>query len=82
MILEFADGIMRGDGQDNIAPFAIEGEYRVEGGEIRMGWIKTYEQSHSVLYLGVLLDGCIRGTWDLGGMGDSFELRFAARQGI
>jgi hypothetical protein len=65
MNLEFADGLIRGDGSDGLGPFTIDGEYRVDGGEVRMGWIKTYQGAHSVLYLGKLQDGQIAGKWNL-----------------
>lgn len=74
MILEFSDGLMRGDGIDGIGPFTIEGEYRVEEGDVRLGWIKTYEGAHSVLYLGCLRSGRIEGEWELQGGGDRFSL--------
>lgn len=65
MNLEFADGLIRGDGSDGLGQFTIDGEYRVAGGEVRMGWIKTYNGAHSVLYLGTLQDGQIAGKWNL-----------------
>jgi hypothetical protein len=65
MNLEFADGLIRGDGSDGLGKFTIDGEYRVESGEVRMGWIKTYQGAHSVLYLGTLQDGQIAGKWNL-----------------
>src|SRR5688572_21855261 len=74
MTLEFADGLMRGDGMDGIGPFTIEGEYRVDAAEVRVGWIKTYEGRHSVLYLGKVEDGRIVGSWDIHGWGDRFAL--------
>jgi hypothetical protein len=67
LTLEFADGLMRGDGRDGIGPFTIDGEYRVDGGAARVGWIKTYDGAHSVLYLGTLERGRITGTWQLAG---------------
>jgi hypothetical protein len=65
MRLEFADGVVRGDGIDALSPFRLEGEYRVdESGEVRIGWIKTYDRSHSILYLGTIdAEGSITGTW-------------------
>jgi hypothetical protein len=74
MTLEFADGLVRGDGIDGIAAFTIEGEYRVDQGEVRMGWIKTYERAHSVLYLGELHGAVIRGEWRLAGGRGGFAL--------
>ncbi|HEX3625228.1 MAG TPA: hypothetical protein VH280_07375 [Verrucomicrobiae bacterium] len=65
MNLEFADGLIRGDGSDGLGSFTIDGEYRVDSGEVRMGWIKTYAGAHSVLYLGTLQDGQVVGKWDL-----------------
>lgn len=74
MTLEFADGLVRGDGVDGIGTFFVEGEYRVDSGEVRIGWIKTYEGAHSVLYLGRLEGGSILGDWILYGGRDSFAL--------
>ena len=74
--MEFADGIVRGDGRDGIGPFRIEGSYRSEAGVVRVGWIKTYDRGHSVLYLGVVEQGWIRGDWELTrGYGDAFGFR-------
>lgn len=78
MRLEFADGIMRGRGSDEIGDFRIEGEFRLVDGTMRLGWIKTYDRAHSVLYLGTIEDGRIVGTWDIGGSGDSFALEYDA----
>jgi hypothetical protein len=64
--LELADGLIRGDGTDPLGPFTIDGEYRSEAGEVRMGWIKTYEGAHSILYLGVLRGDALAGEWSLG----------------
>jgi hypothetical protein len=75
MTLEFADGLVRGDGIDGIGAFFLEGEYRVDAGDLRVGWIKTYEGAHSVLYLGRLEDGHIVGEWSLPGACDRFALR-------
>ncbi len=71
--MEFADGMLRGEGRDDLGPFRIEGQYRVEGTAVRVGWIKTYDGRHSVLYLGALDGGWIRGAWRLqGDEGDNF----------
>ncbi len=74
LTLEFADGLMRGDGRDGIGTFTVDGEYRVEDGEVRVGWIKTYDGAHSVLYLGTLENDQITGSWDLGGTKGRFGL--------
>jgi hypothetical protein len=74
--MEFADGIVRGEGADGIGTFVIEGEYRSAGPrDLRIGWIKTYSQAHSVLYLGSFDGERIRGKWEIGGWGDQFEFR-------
>lgn len=65
MTLEFADGIVRGDGRDGIGPFTLEGEYRLAEGELRVGWIKTYDGAHSVLYLGHQRGASIVGRWSI-----------------
>jgi hypothetical protein len=72
--LEFADGLIRGDGRDGLGLFSIDGEYRRETARVCVGWIKTYEHAHSVLYLGFLEGGIIRGHWNLSGMKDGFAL--------
>ncbi len=74
LVLEFADGIVRGDGTDSLGTFVVDGEYRVERGEVRIGWIKTYDGAHSVLYLGVLDDRRLRGNWHIHWTSGGFEL--------
>ena len=64
MTLEFADGVLRGDGVDEVGTFALEGGYGTVRGELRVGWIKTYDRGHSVLYRGnVNAAGALVGTW-------------------
>src|SRR5262249_54807964 len=74
MTLEFADGLVRGDGADSLGTFILEGEYRIAGSEVRIGWIKTYDGAHSVLYLGALSDERIVGHWTLPGGRGEFAL--------
>jgi hypothetical protein len=77
--MEFADGMVRGEGGDELGPFRIEGQYRRDGDEVRIGWIKTYRGGHSVLYLGSWDGTWIRGTWALqGGPSDAFGFAPAA----
>ena len=64
---------------DGIGAFHIEGEYRVDESAVRMGWIKTYERAHSVLYLGVLQGEMIAGSWELPGYRGTFALSPARR---
>jgi hypothetical protein len=81
MTLEFADGIIRGDGADRVGDFTIEGEYRVEARATRMGWIKTYERAHSVLYLGTFDGDRIVGKWRVRQRRGRFAL-YPARKGL
>jgi hypothetical protein len=76
--LEFADGLIRGDGIDGLGTFVVEGEYRTERDRTRLGWIKTYERAHSVLYLGGFDGRVIRGQWRLPDGSGEFELAPAA----
>lgn len=68
--------MMRGNGDDEVGTFTIEGEFRVVDDAVRLGWIKTYDGAHSVLYLGALVGGRILGRWDIRGSGDAFALEF------
>jgi hypothetical protein len=80
LTLEFADGLIRGDGVDGLGAFTVDGEYRVDDGDVRLGWIKTYDGAHSVLYLGTLREGpTIRGRWSLQGFDGGFSLAPAVR---
>lgn len=63
MTLEFADGVVRGDGVDQVGTFSLEGGYGEVEGELRVGWIKTYDRGHSVLYRGRFTARGIEGTW-------------------
>ncbi len=74
LVLEFADGLIRGDGRDGLGTFTVEGEYRAAAGEVRLGWIKTYDGAHSVLYLGTLGTDGITGHWQLTGGRGGFLL--------
>lgn len=82
MNLEFADGLMRGDGVDKVGTFIINGEYRIEHNIARLGWIKTYDGSHSVLYLGTLKNNVIQGNWSIDGWGSTFELSYQPNSGL
>lgn len=74
MTLEFADGLIRGEGGDGIGAFRIDGEYRVDREHVRMVWIKTYEGAHSVRYSGELEGQQIVGRWELPNASGDFAL--------
>ncbi|MEZ4411270.1 MAG: hypothetical protein R3A52_33030 [Polyangiales bacterium] len=75
MTLEFADGLVRGDGVDDLGSFTVEGEYRADEGGVRVGWIKTYEGAHSVLYLGTVEGRAVRGRWSIDATSGAFALQ-------
>lgn len=81
MTLEFADGIIRGDGNDHLGDFMIDGEYRIDRWSTRLGWIKTYERAHSVLYLGTFDGNRIAGKWSVRQRWGKFELH-PSRKGL
>lgn len=80
MTLEFVDRVMQGRGEDDLGPFRIEGEMGTgdpQRGDVPVGWIKTYDAAHSVLYIGQLRGDVIRGEWSIGEWcKGGFELRF------
>lgn len=64
--LAFSAGKVNGKGKDIIGPFHFSGEYDEETGQIHL--IKQYLGKHSVLYIGNPDgEGCIQGTWHIGG---------------
>ncbi|MEM6926739.1 MAG: hypothetical protein AAF602_07435 [Myxococcota bacterium] len=81
MTVELADGVLRGGGHDQVGRFVVEGEYRAHGDRVQVGWIKTYDGAHSILYLGELVDGEIRGHWSFGTWPgrERFAMRWVAR---
>lgn len=71
--LLFADGIVRGTGTDDLGAFTVEGEYALDASDQgRVGWVKTYRGSHSVLYLGTWDGRELSGRWEIRGTGDAF----------
>lgn len=62
--LTFANGIMSGEGTDDIGPFVIRGRYDAASKECH--WTKTYVGAHDVFYEGVREGRGIWGTWQIG----------------
>ena len=62
--LKFADGLMTGDGIDDVAPFLISGKY--DTANLECHWTKTYPGSHDVASLGFREGKGIWGTWQIG----------------
>ena len=61
--LTFADGLLTGDGTDDLGRFLIRGHYDVTSREC--SWTKTYPGSHDVSYRGFRENRGIWGTWEI-----------------
>jgi hypothetical protein len=62
--LTFANGVMSGDGNDDIGRFLIKGRYDSQSAESH--WTKSYVGSHDVFYRGFREGKGIWGTWEIG----------------
>ena len=62
--LTFANGVLRGDGVDDVGRFLIRGRYEVATRECY--WTKTYVEAHDVFYRGFREGKGIWGTWEIG----------------
>ncbi len=63
--LNFAGGVVTGDGRDMVGRFTFAGEYDETTGRVKM--VKQYFGKHRVLYLGEPDgEGSIQGTWHIG----------------
>jgi hypothetical protein len=62
--LNFANGSMSGDGNDDVGRFIIRGKYDTANRECY--WTKTYPGSHDVYYRGFREGKGIWGTWEIG----------------
>jgi|SRR6185295_10996499 hypothetical protein len=61
--LRFANGVVNGDGDDDVGPFLLRGRYDVQSHECY--WTKTYLGSHDVFYRGFREGKGIWGTWEI-----------------
>ncbi len=61
--LDFANGRVNGDGNDDVGRFLIRGGYDV--GTRECYWTKTYPGSHDVFYRGFREGKGIWGTWEI-----------------
>ena len=62
--LAFANGLLSGDGSDDIGPFLIKGRYDPATAECY--WTKSYLGRHDVFYRGFGGGKGIWGTWEIG----------------
>jgi hypothetical protein len=63
LALEFGNGRITGEGNDEIGPFIISGRYDSKSGECH--WTKTYICRHDVYYAGSRSGKGIGGTWEI-----------------
>lgn len=63
MHLEFSQGNIRGEGQDDVGQFLIKGRYEVPARQCY--WTKTYLGAHDVYYRGFREGKGIWGTWEI-----------------
>jgi hypothetical protein len=64
------DGMIRGEGVDDIAPFLIDGSFDGPTGAAR--WTKAYAGHHTVEYSGIYSHRAICGDWTLSGFTGGF----------
>jgi hypothetical protein len=65
--LVFSNGVMKGDGRDDVGSFLVNGKYDTANRECH--WTKSYLGAHDVFYRGFREGKGIWGTWDLGRFG-------------
>ena len=68
--LTFANGVISGDGNDDIGRFLIKGRYDSQSAECH--WTKSYIGAHDVFYRGFREGKGIWGTWELNDRGYHF----------
>jgi hypothetical protein len=64
-VLHFADGSVRGEGDDAVGRFTIRGIYELDTSRCR--WTKQYVGQHAVEYVGKARQGGIVGEWTVPG---------------
>lgn len=65
LVLEFAGGVLRGNGGDGIGSFTVLGRY--DASTLEVAWTKTYLGAHAVYYRGYRDGKGIWGTWEIAG---------------
>ncbi len=63
LTLSFSNGVLTGEGRDDIGTFVIKGRYETSSGECY--WTKTYIGAHDVYYRGFREGKGIWGTWEI-----------------
>jgi len=61
--LEFSNGLMTGEGNDDVGAFVIKGRY--DSGTLECYWTKSYIGAHDVFYRGFREGKGIWGAWQI-----------------
>lgn len=72
LTLNFANGRIEGDGNDDLGAFVIQGSCECETGECH--WTKSYVGQHDVFYRGYRENKSIWGTWEIHDMRGGFRI--------
>jgi hypothetical protein len=72
LILAFADGMISGDGNDDIGEFVVTG--RFDEANCECYWTKTYIGAHDVYYRGFREGEGIWGLWELPSQSGGFQI--------
>ena len=59
--LQFGEGVLTGEGNDDVGPFVVRGQYNATS--LECSWKKTYVGQHAVDYRGFREGKGIWGTW-------------------
>jgi hypothetical protein len=70
--LEFGNGTITGEGNDDIGAFIIRGRFDANSKECH--WTKTYVAKHDVFYKGFREGKGIWGTWEVGDANGGFRI--------
>ncbi|MBI3817382.1 MAG: hypothetical protein HY286_01730 [Planctomycetes bacterium] len=71
--IRFFEGLLRGDGSDDVGIFIIRGSYDRESMDVH--FVKNYPGSHDVYYKGVRDGKGIWGTWEITAKVHNFILK-------
>ena len=63
LALTFTSGALRGDGNDDIGAFRVQGRY--DAAKLECHWTKSYLGAHDVFYRGFREGKGIWGTWEI-----------------
>ncbi len=72
LYLAFADGKIKGEGTDYVAPWICRGSYDLESGHC--SWVKQYVGLHQVVYSGKIGQNGILGGWEISYISGQFHI--------